>query len=197
MKEKLSKQKRGLTLVEIMFTCSCLVIIIVVIANIFNKNLSSYKKVTAADQRREECRFAMEAILAELREASNVTAPSASGNGSTVAFTRSGGGAKRAGEQVTYSYDSAKRAVTRTSDKSAQVTVLQDVDTLIFTRNAAPGETIDVNISVPGIASGSSFSFHSMATIRKLALNYTVSGPTLTTERVRLHMERKEMGGIR
>jgi Tfp pilus assembly protein PilW len=200
MKKRPTWREKGMTLVEIMFASAFLVMILLVVSNICHKNLNAYKKVSAAEQRREETRFALESMLAELRQADTVTVPAADASGSTVTFTRPNAtGTLRSGEAVTYTYDSFQKTVTRAGSLGGSVVVLKDVDALTFRRTGQ--ERIDVELSIPGLGTGGSTSgstYKSMSVVRKLiTTGYgTVTAPVKTGDTGSLSLKRNELGGI-
>jgi YD repeat-containing protein len=203
MKKKMAGREKGFTLVEIMFASAFLVMILLVVSNICHKNLNAYKKVSAAEQRREETRFALESMLAELRQADAVTVPAPDASGSTVTFTRpSCSGTPvplRSGETVTYTYDSAQRTISRNGSTGGSVMVLREVDALTFKRTGQ--ERLDIELSIPGLATSGAASgstYKSMATVRKLITTgyCTVTAPASVNEKRSLDIRRSEMGGI-
>jgi hypothetical protein len=190
---------KGMTLIEILFACTFLITLLLIVTSIFERNLGNYRKVTEANQKREQCRFAMEAMLTEVRACADLTVPALNETKDSMQFQRPGGAALRGGELVTYSYDAAARSLVRSSTTSGTVIILTDVDS--FSVQRLDKARVEIQIAITGIVTGggsTDFSLCSMATIRVYTIEYgSVSCPTDLGSITHLMPGGSELGGLR
>lgn len=198
MKTRHSKLTKGLTLLELLFACGFLVMILCITFLLFDRNIMISRKVVSSTQRQQECRAAMDSMIAELRAAETITTPAVNSKQSSITFNRtSSSAALRAGEQVTYSYDAAQKSVMRTDNSGAgPAVVVRDVNNITFER--VKPEEIKIEVTIFGIETGnksSEYTIQSQATARKLVTNYcSMTAPALEYDV--LSFTAQKMGGL-